>query len=186
MMISKESDFAIQTGGKESIQDRLKELFAGRTLRKVAMDWGLPYSTLNNYFTKGAKPGLDVVESVCNIENISIEWLVAGKGEKRPSESPPSQTANSLRAAWLLAFEYMNKSDVESLLRIILSGGARGLIRLAQHEADLEETFMLLPTELKERAIELIGAHMDAKKRAPQESGIGETKPPASNKKQAS
>lgn len=160
----KESKFAFDEEGKESIQGRLRQLFRGRNLRRVATEWGLPYSTLNNYFTKGAKPGLDVVENICNVENVSLEWLITGKQDMK--SSPQSSKVDELRSAWSLAFEFMDKHEAETILRILLSGGARGLIRLAEHEASLEEAFMLLPPELKERAINLIDAHVEAKKGA--------------------
>lgn len=171
MGVSMENEFAIQQPGKESIQDRLRQLFKGRTLRRVAQDWGLPYSTLNNYFTKGAKPGLDVVETICNVEQVSLEWLITGKGEQ-PSLIASEPEADRLRTAWNVAYEYMNKTEADELLRILLSGGARRLIQLARHDASLEETFMTLSPDLKERAIDLVGAHVEAKKGASEGSEV--------------
>ncbi|ATF93648.1 Uncharacterised protein [Cedecea neteri] len=178
----KENEFAFTGERKESVQDRLKLLFRGRTLRRVAQDWGLPYSTLNNYFAKGAKPGLDVVESICNVENVSVGWLVTGKGEAQGATgdcssqlvSQPS-SEDTLRSAWTLAFEYMDKAEADALLRIILSGGIRGVIKMAEHESSLEETFMSFTPELKERAIELVEAHVNAKKGASQEHSVDES-----------
>lgn len=64
---------------KESIQDRIKQLVGTRSLRKATADWGLPYSTINNYFEKGTTPGLNVVATIAKIENVSLEWLVYGE-----------------------------------------------------------------------------------------------------------
>jgi len=185
MTAAKESKFAIRDNGKESIQERLRQLFRGRNLRTVAREWGLPYSTLNNYFVKGAKPGLDVVERICNIENVSIDWLVTGKLATQSTTKSAMPQNEDLKSAWNLAFEFMDKREAETLLRILLSGGARGLIRLAEHEASLEEIFMLLPPDLKERAIELIDAHVDAKKGASEGSEVDLSQSLASEKKQA-
>ena len=191
MQKSKERELSFQEGGKESIQDRLKQLFKGRNLRRTAQDWGLPYSTLNNYFTKGAKPGLDVVENICNIENVSLQWLITG--EEKPAitvsqgDKTEAKSDESLRAAWLTAFEYMSKTEAEALLKMIIRGGARGLIKLAEHEASLEEEFMLLPAELKERAIALVDAHIEAKRGASEGSDLGTVdKPRSEDTKQAS
>jgi DNA-binding phage protein len=177
MMSAKERELSFQEDGKESIQDRLKQLFKGRNLRRTAQDWGLPYSTLNNYFTKGAKPGLDVVENICKVENVSLQWLITGEEiqDKKTanSESVDARSDESLRSAWLTAFEYMSKAEAEALLKLIIRGGARGLIKLAQlqdnQDTSLEEEFMLLPPELKERAMLLIDAHIEAKKGIPEE-----------------
>lgn len=185
MTTAKESKFAIPDIEKESIQGRLKQLFRGRNLRTVAREWGLPYSTLNNYFTKGAKPGLDVVERICNIENTSIDWLVTGKLATESTTKPAISENDDLKSAWNLAFEFMDKREAEALLRILLSGGARGLIKLAEHESSLEEIFMLLPHDLKERAIELIDAHVDAKKGASEGSELGSTQSPDHESKRA-
>ncbi|OFC60918.1 helix-turn-helix domain-containing protein [Candidatus Erwinia dacicola] len=185
MTTAKESKFAIRDNEKESIQERLKQLFRGRNLRTVAREWGLPYSTLNNYFTKGANPGLDVVERVCNIENVSIDWLVTGKLATESTTQPAMHQNDDLKSAWNLAFEFMDKREAETLLRILLSGGARGLIKLAEHEASLEEIFMLLPPYLKERAIELIDAHVDAKKGASEGSEVNSTQSPEQEAKRA-
>lgn len=189
MAATKESSFAIPDEPKESIQDRLKQLFRGRNLRTVAREWGLPYSTLNNYFTKGAKPGLDVVASICKIENVSIAWLITGKpdiGVDTRADASSENEKKDLRSAWNLAFEFMDKREAESLLRILLTGGVRGIIRLAEKESSIEEIFMHLPVELKARAIELIDAHVEAKKGASEGSELSNMASPASDQKQAS
>lgn len=74
-----DKDFLFSPDGKESIQDRIKQLIGARSLRKAASDWGLPYSTINNYFEKGTTPGLNVVATIAKVENIPLEWLVYGK-----------------------------------------------------------------------------------------------------------
>lgn len=190
MTVRKESKLSLPEQGKESIQERLRLLMRGRSLRKVSMDWGLPYSTINNYFTKGTSPSVEVIAAVSKIENVSLDWLITGKSNDAPSihESTSSgiEDADELRAAWMTAYKFMNKTEAEALLRIIISGGARGLIKLAEHEASLEEIFMLLPAELKARAIELVDAHVEAKKGASEGSELSNTASPASDQKQAS
>jgi hypothetical protein len=77
----KENSFSFDCNAKESIQDRLKYLFKGRSMRQASIDWGLPYSTLNNYFAKGATPGLDVVIRISAYEGVSIGWLATGESD---------------------------------------------------------------------------------------------------------
>ncbi|HGB3676681.1 TPA: helix-turn-helix domain-containing protein, partial [Salmonella enterica subsp. enterica serovar Muenchen] len=86
-MTEKSSDaLSFLEQGKESIQDRLKSLMKGRSLRKVSQDWEFPYSTLNNYFTKGTMPAVDVLITVAKKENVSLNWLILGLEEdiKKP------------------------------------------------------------------------------------------------------
>lgn len=77
----KGNKLAIEGEGIANIQERLKQLFKGRSLRQASMDWGLPYSTLNNYFSKGATPGLDVVIRIAQLEGVPISWLASGKND---------------------------------------------------------------------------------------------------------
>ncbi|SQD03496.1 repressor protein [Escherichia coli] len=46
---------------KESIPERLRELIGKRSVRAAAKDWGLSFSTLNNYLTRGTEPSLSVL-----------------------------------------------------------------------------------------------------------------------------
>ncbi|EJJ7183236.1 XRE family transcriptional regulator [Salmonella enterica] len=82
-------NFSFLDQGKESIQDRLKSLMKGRSLRKVSQDWGYPYSTLNNYFTKGTMPAVDVLVSVAQKEQVPLNWLILGLDEEGQSLSIP-------------------------------------------------------------------------------------------------
>lgn len=188
MVAQKESEFAFDEAGKESISDRLRQLIGKRSVRAAAQDWGLSFSTLNNYLTRGTEPSLNVAIKISNVERVSVEWLATGiaqeNNESFKSEST-EKTRELLRSTWVAAFEFMNQADAEAILRIIISGGARGLIKLAEHEVSLEEGFMLLPPELKERAMSLIDVHIAAKKGASQGSDIGITVGPASDTKQA-
>lgn len=78
-------DLSFSQDRKENIQDRIKQLVGTRSLRKATADWGLPYSTINNYFEKGTTPGLNVVATIAKIENVSLEWLVYGENGGFPN-----------------------------------------------------------------------------------------------------
>ncbi|HFO5767759.1 TPA: helix-turn-helix domain-containing protein [Escherichia coli] len=90
-----EQDFSFVEEGKESIQDRIKQLIGSRSMRQAAIDWGLSYSTLNNYFEKGTTPGLKVVSNICKVENVSLEWLILGTKTIQPQESTRPTIASS-------------------------------------------------------------------------------------------
>ncbi|ORM61996.1 hypothetical protein HA45_19375 [Pantoea rodasii] len=189
MVEGKESEFSFVEDGKESIAHRLRALIGERSVREAAQDWGLSFSTLNNYLTRGTAPSLNVAIKIANVESVSVEWLATGVERQTNSHKvdvPANEPNEFLRSTWMAAFELMNKSEAEALLRMIISGGARGLIKLAEHEASLEDIFMLLPPQLKARAIELVNAHVEAKKGASEESEMSDTASPAPDQKQAS
>ena len=71
----KKENVSFAQSGKESIRDRMKSLFKGRSLRKVSLDWDLPYSTLNNYFARSATPSVEILVKISEIENVSLAWL---------------------------------------------------------------------------------------------------------------
>lgn len=168
----KESNVSFGEEGKETIATRLRSLIGTRSVRAAAQAWGLSFSTLNNYLTRGTEPPLNVALRIAEIENTSVEWIATGKKkatEETLQHSKMECTQNdtsALRAAWNVAFEYMPKDEAEELLRLLISGGARRIITIATQELTLEHAFHSLPTDLKERAIELIEAHIEAKKGA--------------------
>ncbi|MBA5838446.1 bacteriophage CI repressor, partial [Morganella morganii] len=83
----KKSKFvSIESTTKETFKDRLIKLIGKRSVRKASEDWGLPYSTLNNYLTRNTLPTLNVVMDISSIEKVSIDWLAYG-GSVRPSAS---------------------------------------------------------------------------------------------------
>ncbi|RAP70103.1 hypothetical protein [Candidatus Erwinia dacicola] len=79
----------------------------------------------------------------------------------------------------------MGKAEAEALLKIIINGGARSIIKLAEHDTTLDEAFMLLPPELKERAMALIDAHVEAKKGAFEDGEVNSTDSLAQEAKRA-
>lgn len=181
MSTQKTTKVAIPDDQKETIQDRLKQLFKGRNLRQVAKDWGMPYSTLNNYFSKGTKPGLDVIEHVCDVESISLEWLIAGR-ESRPTtpqstskpsvptiNEEPTKTDNeraAMRAAWEVIFNSLGDDEAKALLSLFVLRGVQGVIKLAQERETAADILSRLDADEQER---LLALH-EAKKGAPTDS----------------
>ncbi|MBG6243479.1 MAG: XRE family transcriptional regulator, partial [Candidatus Symbiopectobacterium sp. Dall1.0] len=78
MTETKETSLSLQETAKESIRERLEFLLRGRSKSNVARAWGLPFSTLSNYFEKGAMPSLLVAMQIAKAEGVSIDWLVYG------------------------------------------------------------------------------------------------------------
>ena len=135
MQAQKENEFAFLQPGKESIQQRLRKLFKGRTLRKAAQDWGLPYSTLNNYFSKGATPGLDVVVRVAEIEGVTIEWLVLGSLSGQPTQEQSQAHGEDNFSELNLIWRSLTDNERSELSRLLGRKGADVLTLLLEEHA---------------------------------------------------
>lgn len=57
------------------MKERLASLLRGRSIRSAADDWGLPFSTVRNWLSRGSIPPLDTAAKVAKIEGISLDWL---------------------------------------------------------------------------------------------------------------
>ncbi|ECF5166298.1 helix-turn-helix transcriptional regulator [Salmonella enterica] len=166
--MDKENAFSFTDEGKESIQDRIKQLMGNRSMRQTAIAWGLSYSTLNNYFEKGTTPGLKVVKDICQAENVSLEWLVLGKGNQFPQPQTQRSSQQPQQPQQPQQYEAARDKDVQVILAIwqglepkeredlskLLSrrGGDFLAILLDQHIQELHELMgvrRLLALELK-------------------------------------
>ncbi|EHF8253991.1 bacteriophage CI repressor [Enterobacter roggenkampii] len=151
----KKENVSFAQSGKESIRDRMKSLFKGRSLRKVSLDWDLPYSTLNNYFARSATPSVEILVKISEIENVSLAWLATGKdgvymldeahssnGQAQPiiengltdGSSPFAFTAVPLKddkflsLTWAMFFEALDHDEKKKLIDIYARMGVRGVL----------------------------------------------------------
>ncbi|EPP0273275.1 helix-turn-helix domain-containing protein [Salmonella enterica subsp. enterica] len=129
--------FSFPTNGKESIQERIKQLVGTRSLRKAAQTWGLPYSTINNYFEKNTMPGLNVVATIAKVENVPLEWLVYGEGE--PTEAPQHVSIQPQSPLCHgdndLVIEFLrraNEDDKQKLINTLCEIGIKGILNRLQ------------------------------------------------------
>lgn len=144
-------DFSFSQGRKESIQDRIKQLIGTRSLRKATSDWGLPYSTINNYFEKGTTPGLNVVATIAKLENVSLEWLVYGENKNIPIvERAKMATEDVNRPDTSIVDEILRRAapeDRERLIDMLCCIGIKGVLERLQQptrqakqaDSDLDE-----------------------------------------------
>lgn len=130
------NDFSFSQNRKESIQDRIKQLVGTRSLRKAASDWGLPYSTINNYFEKGTTPGLNVVATIAKLENVSLEWLVYGESRDALTiENTQKTTEDINRPNTSIVDEMLRRAtpeDRECLIDILCCIGIKGVLERLQ------------------------------------------------------
>ncbi|HAZ3679235.1 TPA: bacteriophage CI repressor [Escherichia coli] len=143
-------DFSFSQNRKESIQDRIKQLVGTRSLRKATSDWGLPYSTINNYFEKGTTPGLNVVATIAKLENVSLEWLVYGESERDPIIEKKVPTEDVNRPNTSIVDEILRRAtpeDRERLIDMLCCIGIKGVLerlqqptrQATQADSDLDE-----------------------------------------------
>lgn len=210
MTSDKEREFVIPSGDKESIQTRLKSLFKGRSLRQASIDWGLPYSTLNNYFSKGATPGLDVVIRIASIEKVPLGWLAAGYDDLfiedeahrgirsdaslslqnvevpsfsftgTPLESNPTSDMGTT-LAWNMIYNALSQEERAALINLFMKVGAKGILEKMQDNNDADLVWGNLNSEEKDRLIRL---NEQLKKGSPEpERGVAESDLSRNNKK---
>lgn len=160
----KETEFALDEDEKESISVRIRQLIGTRTVRMAAREWGLSFSTLNNYLTRGTEPSLNVAIKIANVEGVSVEWLATGehpptdrprKGaatstSKRDEMSPP-QEAESM--AWNVILNALDKDERAILINSFVTIGARRIIRMICKINDVNSYWQDLTNEEKERLI---------------------------------
>lgn len=189
----KKDDVALTHMGKESIRDRIKSLFKGRSLRKVSLDWGLPYSTLNNYFSRSATPSVDVLVKISEIENVSLTWLAMGDDgvlvvdevhrgsikQKHNDEGvgfdggstsfsftgAPLRDDKFLSLTWSMFFEALDHDEKEKLIDMYAKIGARGVLNLLSKYNESAAALIQLSPDEQERLLRL---HEQMKKGSPE------------------
>lgn len=208
---AKEIEVSFTQYGKESIRDRIKSLFKGRSLRRVSLDWDLPYSTLNNYFARSATPSVEVLVKISDIENVSLNWLATGREDTLAlDESDSTQdcrirtdmaryaedneilagaTATPLKddkfmsLTWSMFFEALNHEEKLHLIDIYAKIGAKGVLALLSNVNGSSTELLNLSPEEQRRLM-----HMNEQiKKGSSETGEDVTKPgPSSSSKKAS
>ncbi|HGJ0761759.1 TPA: helix-turn-helix domain-containing protein [Salmonella enterica subsp. enterica serovar Bovismorbificans] len=158
--ITKENDFSFPGIQKESVRERIKLLMRGRSKSAVAKLWGLPFSTLNNYFEKDAIPSLQVASQIAAVEGVTIDWLVLGKeSQQTQTQSLPQQpqeydAARDKDVQIILAiWQGLEPNERESISKLLSRRGGDFLtILLDKHIQELHEldgVRRLLALELK-------------------------------------
>ena len=63
----------------EDFKQRLRQAFDFATMAVIARRIGVPHATVRNYF-QGRLPAPDVLIKIANETNVSLNWLLTGKG----------------------------------------------------------------------------------------------------------
>lgn len=131
MSTDEKNDYPYDNEEKNSFKERLRQLVGDRSLRSAAKAWGLPYSTLNNYFEKNTIPSLYIALNISKIERVSLEWLAAGDGVKEDLASYNSGKVvnHDTKMAWQLMFDMLEPEEVNALLRLIHRKGVEHILK---------------------------------------------------------
>lgn len=79
----------------EKFQDRLKQVFDNASMAEIARRLELPHATVRNYF-QGRMPAPDVLIKIANETNVSLNWLLTGKGELFAGAAPQLQDLDDI------------------------------------------------------------------------------------------
>ncbi|WP_170973010.1 helix-turn-helix domain-containing protein [Citrobacter sp. wls718] len=210
MKETKRNDFSFTQVGKESIRDRMKALFKGRSLRKVSLDWDIPYSTLNNYFARSATPSVEILVKISEVENVSLTWLATGRNDvfiadeaHRGSSAdspqkglvedgmegitpaltgtPATSIEGAISSAWSLIFDALNPEERHELVQIFFRLGIRGALERLREREETDRAWSDLDVSEKERLIRL---HEQMKKGSSEDnSGVAEADLSGKNQK---
>ncbi|MEO8650305.1 MAG: helix-turn-helix domain-containing protein [Acidobacteriota bacterium] len=73
---------------KEDFAERLRQAFDFGTMADIARRIDVPHATVRNYF-HGRMPAPEVLIKIANETNVSLNWLLIGKGEMYTSGRVP-------------------------------------------------------------------------------------------------
>ncbi|MFX2611938.1 hypothetical protein [Enterobacter mori] len=160
MTQQKTSELAFEVDRKESFKARLRTIIGQRSIRTAALDWGMSFSTLNNYLSRGTEPPFFVMSLIAHKENVSLEWLAHGIGEVyrdqiESNKTPGMRPVEPLEAAWGMIYKSLNSKEVAALISLLMKEGAKGVLALSAKNDDMDRLLTELPADEKERLIAL-------------------------------
>jgi len=71
--------------------ERLELAIGSESINAFAKKAGIGESLIRNYIKKGTTPGLDKVIAIAKAADVSLDWLVLGKGTMRPAPKTGEQ-----------------------------------------------------------------------------------------------
>ena len=74
-----------KTVNKPEVLKRIKNIFKGLTQSEISKICRISQPAVNKYFKKGSIPSYDIMLRISEYANVSLYWLLTGKGPKRLS-----------------------------------------------------------------------------------------------------
>lgn len=84
--LMKKTDVSEVTLNKDFVL-RLDRTFEYEMMSDVARRLGIPHATVRNYY-QGRLPAPEVLIKIANVTNVSLNWLLTGKGEMYGNQKP--------------------------------------------------------------------------------------------------
>lgn len=118
---------------KETLIERIHKLIQGRSIRSVSIEWGLPYSTLNNYLNKGTDPSFKAIQTIAEAERVSLDWLAFGINkselESIREKEAPKMDRQLMKNSWDMVYESLSTDEISELLKAIHRKGIEGILK---------------------------------------------------------
>lgn len=156
MSNEKKGSLSLPDDSKENFSDRLEQLIGQRSIRAAAKDWGLSFSTLNNYLKKGTEPSLKVAQSIAAAEGVSLEWLARGENKqlalREPEATYDTGKAEVNRMAWNSIHDSLLDHELQILIKTIHRRGIYTMLSIADDE---NAELLTLPSQIKKIALML-------------------------------
>ncbi|EGT5658509.1 helix-turn-helix transcriptional regulator [Citrobacter braakii] len=162
----KTDELDIDGVGKTSIADRLRELIGKRSVRQAAVDWGLSFSTLNNYLTRGTEPSLNVAIKIAKVERVRVEWLATGQGQTAADESGNAvdKSDGPTEDIWSAVYASLTNEERSALIRLIHRKGIEGILSLGESKPAINVSAPTLSPQMKQ-IIDVVSACTEAELR---------------------
>lgn len=162
MSYRKANKFAFDEERKEKFTERLKSLIGSRSVRAAAKEWGLSFSTLNNYLSRGTEPSFVAMQAIAAKEHVTLDWLAFGESpcdsnlnHQLVIDETRQEVSDPAKSTWNMIFDTLSPQEQKKILDFCLKEGARSMVFLVANAADVDKTLMALSLEEKERVIRL-------------------------------
>lgn len=150
---------------KDTFAQRLRLLIGNRTVRAAAGRWGIPYSTLHNYLTRGNEPPIGLAIKIADMENVSVRWL-AGVDQNRDTyieketqnrtDIVMDEVQNPVWITWEAISKSLNVNDLSMLIDLFLQVGTRGIATISKEfSSNAVQQFIALSDSEKEQVLRL-------------------------------
>lgn len=158
----KVKELAFDEERKEKFIQRLRTLIGHRSVRAAATEWGLSFSTLNNYLTRGTEPSFSAMQLIATKEQVTLDWLAFGENQIDSNlnqsiilDEAHRGNSDPARSTWGMIFDTLTPDEQKRILDFCLKEGAKSMVGLVAYAADAEQSFMGLSTAEKERLLRL-------------------------------
>lgn len=183
----KGTDVPFEPELKETFAQRLRLLIGDKTVRAAAVRWGIPYSTLHNYLTRGNEPSINLAIRIADMENVSVRWLAGidqnrdfnvGEKTQNRTDDIEKKEANPAWTTWEAISRSLNSNDLSMVVELFLQVGIRGISMMSKEfSSEAVQQFISLSEAEREQVLRL---YEQVKRGTDQDGANVESNDPAS------